>query len=227
MGRVFVSKPVEDRDERQSGSGKRTSRSYSAAYKQRILEELDAASEPGKTASASIRTAFGGQLQPLSIGLERHARTIPTHRREPIERAPQHKDDYARSVMKEVKVNAGTKAIPSSNAISVITLRIHESRDSRYGFGRRSVRTRSVDHLVAVPLLLVRGEVEPLVPSTPAGRPEPRGQCELPATEWCLRSEDVVGDPREKPSNALAHVSHMVHYFECFDATTNNKRTPS
>jgi transposase len=49
MGRVFVSKPVEDRDERQSGSGKRTSRSYSAAYKQRILEELDAASEPGMT----------------------------------------------------------------------------------------------------------------------------------------------------------------------------------
>ena len=49
MGRVFVSKPVEDRDEQQSSSGKRTSRSYSAAYKQRILEELDVASEPGMT----------------------------------------------------------------------------------------------------------------------------------------------------------------------------------
>jgi transposase len=49
MGRVFVSKPVDDRDEQQGGSVKRVGRTYSAAYKQRILEELDAATEPGMT----------------------------------------------------------------------------------------------------------------------------------------------------------------------------------
>lgn len=48
MGRVFVSDSVDGRDERESGGGKRAHRSYSAAYKLRILEELDAATEPGE-----------------------------------------------------------------------------------------------------------------------------------------------------------------------------------
>lgn len=47
MGSVFVSKPVDGRDERGGGAVQRAVRSYSAAYKQRILEELDA-SEPGE-----------------------------------------------------------------------------------------------------------------------------------------------------------------------------------
>jgi transposase len=47
MGRVFVSDPVDGRDERGGGGVKRANRSYSPAYKQRILEELDAATEPG------------------------------------------------------------------------------------------------------------------------------------------------------------------------------------
>jgi transposase len=46
MGRVFVSNPVDGRDER--GDVRRSGRAYSAAYKQRILEELDAATEPGE-----------------------------------------------------------------------------------------------------------------------------------------------------------------------------------
>jgi transposase len=41
-----VSDPVDGRGER--GGGGRSGRSYSAAYKQRILEELDAATEPGQ-----------------------------------------------------------------------------------------------------------------------------------------------------------------------------------
>ena len=49
MGRVFVGDPVDGRDERGGGGGKRAGRTYSAAYKQRILEELDAATEPGAT----------------------------------------------------------------------------------------------------------------------------------------------------------------------------------
>lgn len=49
MGRVFVSDLVAGRDEREGGGVKRAGRRYSAAYKQRILEELDAATEPGMT----------------------------------------------------------------------------------------------------------------------------------------------------------------------------------
>lgn len=40
---------VAGRDEREGGGVKRAGRRYSAAYKQRILEELDAATEPGMT----------------------------------------------------------------------------------------------------------------------------------------------------------------------------------
>ena len=48
MGRFFVGDPVDGRDEREGGAVKRATRTYSAAYKQRILEELDAATEPGE-----------------------------------------------------------------------------------------------------------------------------------------------------------------------------------
>jgi transposase len=47
MGRVLVSNPGDGRDDGGGGGARRAARAYSAAYKQRILEELDAAG-PGE-----------------------------------------------------------------------------------------------------------------------------------------------------------------------------------
>jgi transposase len=70
MGRVFVSNPVDGHDERAGGGARRSNRAFSAAYKQRILEELDAATEPGEQGKILRRE----QLYSSNIGRWRRQR---------------------------------------------------------------------------------------------------------------------------------------------------------
>lgn len=65
-----MSNPVDGRGERESGGLKRAGRRYSAAYKQRILEELDAATEPGMTGMVLRRE----QLYSSNVGRWRRQR---------------------------------------------------------------------------------------------------------------------------------------------------------
>ena len=70
MGRVFVSDPVDGRDDRGGGGARRSNRAYSAAYKQRILEELDAATELGEQGKILRRE----QLYSSNVGRWRRQR---------------------------------------------------------------------------------------------------------------------------------------------------------